>query len=65
MEADAVLTRLDTLLDDAVLFQAVKADLSRRFPRISSFGRPSTAVEVVLRMLVVKHVYDWSYEQTE
>ncbi len=65
METDAVLTQLDTLLDDDVVFQAVKADVSRRFPRTSSFGRPSTPVEVILRMLVVKHLYHWSYEQTE
>jgi IS5 family transposase len=65
METDAVLTQLDTLLDDDVLFQAIKQDLSRRFPRTSSFGRPSTPVEVILRMLVVKHLYDWSYEQAE
>jgi IS5 family transposase len=65
METDAVLTHLDTLLDDDVLFQAIKHDLSRRFPRTSSFGRPSTPVEVILRMLIVKHLYDWSYEQVE
>jgi IS5 family transposase len=65
METDAVLIQLDTLLDDDVLFQTVKADLVRRFPRTSSFGRPSTPVEVILRMLVVKHLYHWSYEQTE
>jgi IS5 family transposase len=65
METDAVLTRLDTLLDDDVLFQAVKHDLIRRFPRTSSFGRPSTPVEVILRMLVVKHLYNWSYQQAE
>jgi IS5 family transposase len=65
METDAVLSHLDTLLDDDVLFQAVKHDLTRRFPRTASFGRPSTPVEVILRMLVVKHLYDWSYEATE
>jgi IS5 family transposase len=65
METDAVLTQLDTLLNDDVVFQAVKADLSQRFPRTSSFGRPSTPVEVILRMLVVKHLYHWSYEQAE
>jgi IS5 family transposase len=43
----------------------VKADLLWRFPRTSSFGRPSTPVEVILRMLVVKYLYQWSYEQTE
>src|SRR6266487_1790676 len=65
METDAVLTRLDTLLDDDLLFQAVKHDLTRRFPRTSSFGRPSTPVEVILRLLVIKHLYDWSYEHAE
>jgi hypothetical protein len=44
METDAVLAQLDTLLDDDVVFQVVKADLSRRFPRTSSFGRPSPRV---------------------
>src|SRR5262249_33907857 len=28
-------------------------------------GRPSTPVEVILRLLVVQHLYAWSYEQTE
>ena len=30
-----------------------------------SNGCPSTPVEVLLRMLVVKHLYGWSYEATE
>jgi IS5 family transposase len=62
---DPVLTQLDTLLDDDTLFQAVKADLARRRPRTLSDGRPSTPVEVILRLLVVKHLYGWSYEATE
>jgi IS5 family transposase len=61
---DPVLTQLDRLLDDDTLFQAVKADLSRRFPRTPIDGRPSTPVEVILRMLVVKYLYGWSYEAT-
>lgn len=65
METDPVLTQLDRLLDDDVLFQAVKADLLRRYPRTASTGRPSTPVEVVMRMLIVKHLYHWSYEQVE
>jgi transposase, IS5 family len=65
METDAVLTQLDTLLDDDQLVQAVTADLARRFPRTASFGRPSTPVEVILRLLIVKHLYHWSYHQTE
>src|SRR5256885_5679809 len=65
MELDAVLTELDQLLDDDTLFQAVKADLAKRHPRTLIDGRPATPVEVVLRMLVVKHLYGWSYEATE
>jgi transposase, IS5 family len=62
---DRVLAQLDTLLDDDQLFQAVKADLIKRYPRTPSDGRPSTPVEVILRLLVIKHLYDWSYAQTE
>jgi len=65
MAMEPVLAQLDTLLDDDTLFQAVKADLARRRPRTPIDGRPSTPVEVVLRMLVIKHLYGWSYEQTE
>jgi transposase, IS5 family len=65
MALDPVLTQLDRLLDDDTLFQAVKADLACRFPRTLRDGRPSTPVEVILRMLVVKHLYGWSYEATE
>ena len=62
---DPVLTQLDRVLDDNTLFQAVKADLARRCPRTRTDGRPSTPVEVILRLLVVKHLYGWSYEATE
>jgi transposase, IS5 family len=65
LAVDPVLTQLDHLLDDDTLFQAVKADLAHRFPRTLIDGRPSTPVEVILRMLVVKHLYGWSYEATE
>jgi hypothetical protein len=43
IETDAVLSHIDNLLDDDVLFQSIRADLSQRFPRTSSFGRPSIA----------------------
>lgn len=65
VRTDRVLMDMDTLLDDDTLFKAVKADLAQRFPRTMLDGRPSTPVEVILRMLVVKHLYGWSYEQTE
>ena len=59
------LAHLDRLLDDDELFNLVKADLLKRYPNSSRLGRHSTPVEVVLRMLVVKRLYNFSYEQTE
>jgi transposase, IS5 family len=59
------LAQLDQLLDDDVLFARVKADLARRYPNSARLGRHSTPVEVILRMVVVKRLYNWSYEQTE
>jgi IS5 family transposase len=65
VEMEPVIVQLDKLLDDDALFEAVKADLAGRYPRTLVTGRSSTPVEVVLRLLVVKHLYGWSYEQTE
>jgi IS5 family transposase len=59
------LREFDRLLDDDLLFQRVKADLARRARQSLSRGRRSTPVEVILRVLVVKRLYRWSYEQTE
>ena len=53
---DPVRTELDRVLDDDTLFQAVTADVLRRFPRTSIEGRPATPVELLLRRLVVKHL---------
>ena len=65
LERDPVLDQLGQLLDDDALFRAVKADLAKRHPHTLTCGRHSTPVEVILRMLVVKHLYRWSYEKTE
>jgi IS5 family transposase len=64
-EMDAELAQIDTILDDEALFQGIKADLSRRYPQTTRTGRPSTPVEVILRMLVIKRLYRWSYAETE
>jgi transposase, IS5 family len=65
LEMEPELAELDELLDDDVLFERVKADLSRRYPNSGRLGRHSTPVEVILRMLVVRRLYGFSYEQTE
>jgi IS5 family transposase len=62
---EPVLAQLDRLLDDDTVFQAVKADLARRRPHTLETGRPSTPVEVVLRLLIVRRLYSWSYAETE
>ena len=59
------LAELDRLLDDDQLFRQVKADLSRRRAHTLETGRPSTPVEVILRLLVLQHLFCWSYEQVE
>lgn len=65
LEMEPELTELDRLLDDDELFAAVKADVSKRYSNTSRLGRHSTPVEVILRMLVLRRLYDWSYETAE
>ena len=62
---EPVLRELDRLLDDDTLVQRVKADLARRARHSLTLGRPGTPVEVILRLLVVKRLYGWSYEEVE
>lgn len=62
---EPALQELDHLLDDDAIFQQVKRDLAQRYPHSLTKGRHSTPVEVILRMLVVKRMYHWSYEATE
>lgn len=59
------LAAIDRVLDDDDLFNMIRDDLSQRYPRTLMAGRKSTPVEVILRMLAIKHLYDLSYEQTE
>jgi IS5 family transposase len=54
------LAELDRLLEDDQIFRQIKADLSRRRPHTTETGRPSTPVEVILRLQVVEHLYAWS-----
>jgi transposase, IS5 family len=65
LEFEPELRVLDELLEDDELFELVRADLVKRYPNSAKLGRHSTPVEVILRMLVVKRLYGFSYEQTE
>lgn len=62
---DPILAKIDAYLDDEQLYQLIQADLSKRRPKSLETGRNSTPVEVVLRMLVVKRLYQYSYAETE
>ncbi|HKY52719.1 MAG TPA: ISNCY family transposase [Anaerolineales bacterium] len=61
---DARLEKIDRYLEDETLYRLIKNDLSKRWPKTEETGRNSTPVEVVLRMLVVKRLYGYSYEET-
>jgi IS5 family transposase len=65
LEMEPELCQIDKLLDDDVLFGQLRAELVMRYPNTATLGRHSTPVEVILRMLVVKHLYGFSYEGTE
>jgi IS5 family transposase len=58
------LAAINQVLDDDELFCMIRDDLSQRYPKTLTAGRKSTPVEVVLRMLAIKHLYDLSYEQS-
>lgn len=62
---DPVLKKLDGILDDETLVDAVFLLLAGRREESARRGRPSTPAEVVLRMLVLKNLRRWTYEQLE
>lgn len=62
---DPALRRIDEVLDDEELVDLVADALERRWPGSRRRGRPGTPAEVVLRMLVLKHLYDWSFDECE
>ena len=62
---DPALRKVDELLDDPVFSDEVLAVLRRRHPQSARRGRPGTPAEVVLRMLVLKHLRRWSYDELE
>ena len=59
------LKKIDGYLEDEKLYRLIRKDLAQRRPKTTQTGRNSTPVEVILRMLVVKRLYGYSYEETE
>lgn len=56
---------LDQILDDEELITLVFEALSSRHPRSRTRGRLGTPAEVVLRMVALKHIFNWSFEDLE
>jgi IS5 family transposase len=62
---DPTLRRIDELLDDDELVDRVAEALGRRHPQSQRRGRQGTPAAVVLRILILKHLHDWSFDECE
>src|SRR6266446_8096694 len=51
----------DRVLADELIVAAVYEALARRHPKSRSRGRLGTPAEMVLRLLILKHIRNWSY----
>src|SRR5919106_5508734 len=59
------LRRIDTVLEDDAVIEVVAQALEGRWPQSRRRGRPGTPADVVIRMLILKHLFDWSYDDLE
>jgi IS5 family transposase len=59
------LRKIDTLLEDDAVVEVVAQGLEARWPQSRRRGRLGTPAEVVMRMLILKHLFDWSYDDLE
>jgi transposase, IS5 family len=59
------LRKIDTLLEDDAVIEVVAQALEKRWPQSRRRGRLGTPAEVVIRMLILKHLFDWSYDDME
>jgi transposase, IS5 family len=53
----------DQVLEDDILVELIQQELSRRCKKSKTRGRPATPAEVVLRMLVLKHLRNFSFTE--
>src|SRR6266851_9274670 len=59
------LRQIDTLLEDEAVIEVVAQGLETRWPQSRRRGRLGTPAEVVIRMLMLTHLFDWSYDDLE
>jgi IS5 family transposase len=55
----------DRLLEDEKLLSIVYEALVRRHPKSRTRGRLGTSAEIVVRMLLLKHIRNWSFDVVE
>jgi IS5 family transposase len=53
----------DEVLHDDRLLEIIQQELGKRCQKSKTRGRPATSAEVVLRMLLLKHMREWSFEE--
>ena len=53
----------DAVLEDAGLVEIVCQALSKRCKKSKTRGRKGTPADVVLRLLALKHMFNWSYDE--
>jgi IS5 family transposase len=53
----------DAVLEDEQLVEIVRQALSKRCKKSKTRGRKGTPADVVLRLLALKHMFNWSYDE--
>jgi transposase, IS5 family len=62
---EAWMPHVDAILADDEIIAAVHESLAQRHPNSRRRGRPGFSAEVVLRLLILKHIRNWSYQVLE
>jgi IS5 family transposase len=62
---DGWMEHADAVLADEAIVSAVYEALAKRHPKSRSRGRHGTPAEVVIRLLILKHIRNWSYQVLE
>jgi len=66
IDIEPKLKKIDQALeDDPAILRELYDIISKRHKYSKTLGRHSTAVETVLRMLIIRHYFDWSLRDTE
>jgi IS5 family transposase len=55
--------RSDAILEDEELVEIVRVALSKLCKKSKTRGRKGTPADVVLRLLALKHMFNWSFDE--